>query len=78
VTEVEFFASQALESALRVLSGNCGRCGSSAGVEYEPTRTAYYFEPGEPDPNVGAWLCRPCADEYHEHWDDMWNEWWQR
>lgn len=24
------------------------------------------------DPNKSAWLCRPCAAEYHAGWDEIW------
>lgn len=26
-----------------------------------------------PDPNVDPWLCRDCADEHKEYWDEMWS-----
>lgn len=55
----------------------CLRCGSTVGVEMESSRTQYHFE-GEDnspdDPNKDIPLCRPCAAEHHEYWDDMWRE----
>jgi hypothetical protein len=67
----------------------CHHCGTHHGVEWEPSRTAYakpvlnwwqrLLLDGEglgavPDPNDPAWLCRACAKEYHEFWDEMWND----
>ena len=71
-------AINAAERGLRALVGHCEACGRPDGVQAEPTRTAYYFEPGEPDPNVGAQLCRDCARDYHEQWDEAWDAWRQR
>jgi hypothetical protein len=67
----------------------CEHCGQIDGVELEPTRTAYaYPTPNAwrrllwedeglsgtpPDPNSPSWLCRKCAVEYHEYWDEMWS-----
>jgi hypothetical protein len=64
----------------------CTRCGTTNGVELEDSRTAYsqpdldIFDrlmlDGEPppDPNAPVLLCRPCAKEHHEYWDEMWDE----
>jgi hypothetical protein len=52
------------------------RCGATVGVELESGRTAYHYEgvPGAPeDPNRPLWLCRPCAEEHHDYWDEMWS-----
>lgn len=60
----------------------------SSGVEYERSRTMYAKPQlgawkrllldeeglGEvPDPNQASWLCRSCAKDYHEYWNDMWS-----
>lgn len=55
----------------------CTACGTFQGVQLEPSRTAYHFEGeiGSPeDPNKPMALCRSCAKEYHEYWDEMWAE----
>lgn len=55
----------------------CARCGATEGVELEDSRTQYHYE-GEPgseeDPNKPIPLCRLCAIEHHEYWDEMWRE----
>jgi len=60
-----------------VVFDGCERCGSWWKVKWEPGRTAYHFTgtPNSPDdPNRCRRFCRPCAAEYHEHWDDMWSQ----
>ena len=37
-------------------------------------KTAYDWNGKGEDPNRNPVLCESCADEYNEHWDDMWNE----
>ncbi len=56
--------------ALQVLRDyhECERCGSRQEVRQEPCRTAY----ADPAENISPWLCRPCAEEYHDNWDEMW------
>jgi len=53
----------------------CARCYSTEGVEFESSRTQYYFE-GEwndpRNPNAPIPLCRACAKDHHEYWNDMW------
>jgi hypothetical protein len=67
----------------------CERCGSTEGVELEDSRTMYepkvysryellmlLDDPlvDEPeDPNRPWLLCRECAKEHHEYWDEMWD-----
>lgn len=65
----------------------CESCKATEGVEVEPARTGYTAEPmtlwdhlleREPkDPNPPVMLCRPCAKDYHDHWDDMWRTYYQ-
>ena len=59
-----------------LLGPGCEQCGRKEDVALEGTRTMYHFE-GEPgskdDPNRPLRLCRTCAKDYHEYWDDMWN-----
>lgn len=67
----------------------CLYCGGTEGVELESSRTCYekprlsvwekLLLPEEgldlgPDPNAPIPLCRPCAKEHHENWDDRWAE----
>jgi hypothetical protein len=50
----------------------CERCGAS---EARPTavRTAYsWADNGGINPNHPMHLCPPCTEEYNEHWDGMW------
>jgi hypothetical protein len=42
------------------------------GVKPESSRTMYHWNGEGEDPNRDVWLCRRCAKEHHEHWDDMW------
>ena len=57
----------------------CQGCAwKGATVRRECSRTMYHFEgePGSPeDPNRYLLLCRTCAKQHHEFWDDMWAEW---
>lgn len=66
----------------------CEQCEATAGVEYEGSRTAYAVPSVNawqrlllddegltrelPDPNTGMWLCRDCAKDYQDYWDEMW------
>jgi len=60
----------------------CVRCGTSEGVKLEDARTAYEQPSPDffdhlvgvplPDPNAPVLLCRSCAKEHHEFWDEMW------
>lgn len=55
----------------------CEYCGSLRGVKLEPGRTAYVYDgPTDTfaDPNRRSGYCRPCAEDYHTHWDAMWDE----
>ena len=55
----------------------CFRCGTTAGVEMENSRTAYHYEgkTGDVnDPNNPIPFCRACAKDHHEYWDGMWAE----
>ena len=62
----------------------CLRCGSTVDVRWESSRTCYdtsrvrtryerIMVPEPPDPNAPIPLCRKCAGEHHEYWDDMWS-----
>lgn len=51
----------------------CKYCGSEEGVCLESARTAYHWDGKGEDPNAPVPLCRPCAKEHHDHWDDMWS-----
>ncbi len=67
--------------------GACEYCGATEGVQLEDSRTAYDTsrldtatrleriadrdDPPE-DPNRPVWLCRPCAEDHHSYWDEMW------
>jgi hypothetical protein len=63
----------------------CLRCGSTEDVQLECSRTCYdtsrvrtryerIMVPETPEPNAPIPLCRPCAKEHHEYWDDVWTE----
>lgn len=52
----------------------CAHCKATEGVEWESSRTAYPEDPaGMDDPNAPIPLCRACAKEHHEHWDEQWD-----
>lgn len=69
--------------------GTCEYCGGTEGLKLECSRTAYDTsrldkptrleriadrdDPPE-DPNRDKLLCRECAAEHHEFWNDQWNE----
>lgn len=42
----------------------CYRCGGMIGVKHELAHTLY-------DHDAGVDLCRVCAEEYHQYWDDL-------
>lgn len=61
----------------------CEYCGHAEDVRPEDSRTFYHDpvtrysrlleeDPLDPeDPNRAIWLCRECAAQYHEYWDEM-------
>lgn len=54
-----------------------GRCDNRKDVKWTPARTFCSWNKGkEPseDPNRDIFLCDTCEKNYHEHWDDMWND----
>lgn len=80
----------AMPPAQALLPGQltCGRCGSTEGVELESARTAYarptptvwslideeWLDKEPPDLNAPIPLCRECAIEHHEYWDELWGQ----
>lgn len=52
----------------------CMRCERSDGVEIESGRTAYHWDGKGEDPNRSIPLCRECAKEHHDYWDERWSE----
>lgn len=50
----------------------CAHCGATEGVTMESSRTNYSWDGKGKDPNAPIPLCRPCAVEHHQNWDDMW------
>lgn len=52
----------------------CESCGTDEGIELERSRTAYAPTEENPEPNQPMHLCRSCAADYHDYWDDMWAE----
>lgn len=51
----------------------CANCGSQEEIRLENARTLYTQKEGEPDPNAPIPFCRPCAQEHHDHWDELWD-----
>jgi hypothetical protein len=43
------------------------------GVRWHSSRTMYHWDGVGEDPNQPVALCPACAEEHHEHWDDMWS-----
>lgn len=58
----------------------CEYCGTIWGLELEASRTMYsvdYYSPTyhvRNDPNRSRFLCRCCAQQHHEYWDEMWSD----
>lgn len=55
----------------------CLCCHGTLDVQLENSRTQYHWDGpiDAPDnPNRPVPLCRPCAQEHHEYWNDMWAE----
>ena len=52
----------------------CKFCDWPFGVEYEDSRTAYFWDGNGEDPNKSVLLCRQCAEAHHSYWDEMWAE----
>ncbi len=56
----------------------CERCGRQcSGVKSESSRTMYNFDGpiGSPeDPNRDIMLCRDCAKEHHDYWNERWDD----
>lgn len=50
----------------------CEDCDNWLGIRWEDSRTNYHWDGEGEDPNRPRRLCRPCAAEHHEHWDEMW------
>lgn len=48
-----------------------GPC-ENLGAKEQACRTAYV----DKTRNTRPVLCEECASAYHEHWDDMWAEYW--
>lgn len=71
-------ALKLLEATLRregieSFTGKCQNCRETKTVTIEPSRTACANEAE----NVPSVLCEPCAIEYHEYWDDRWDEYYR-
>lgn len=49
--------------------GPCDQIGQQRGP-----RTAYHWNGKGEDPNQSPILCDECADEYHDYWDEMWDD----
>lgn len=54
--------------------GGCACCGSFWRLRWQPSMTCYTHREGEPDPNAPRWYCEPCALDYEEHMQAMWDE----
>jgi DNA-directed RNA polymerase subunit RPC12/RpoP len=58
---------------ISVMYSACQYCGRRVpGVERECSRTRYPWNGEGKDPNRDVYLCRDCAKDHHEHWDDRW------
>jgi len=60
------------KAAPGALCERCGRKGKD--VERAPCMTAYEWDGKGKDPNQPPILCKECREEWIEHWDDMWKE----
>lgn len=53
----------------------CERCATIRGLQLESSCTMYNFDGDWFDPknpNRPQLLCRCCAEEHHDYWDEMW------
>jgi len=58
------------------MASRCVGCDADEGVAMESSRTAYHYEgpkAGPDDPNKPVPLCRACAEDHHNYWDEMWS-----
>jgi hypothetical protein len=46
-------------------------------VKLEDSCTAYHWDGKGLDPNRPIALCRKCAVDHHEYWNEQWNEYYQ-
>ena len=53
----------------------CEHCDSTQDVQEESGRSAHFegVRGSADDPNRRRWLCRPCAEDWHAYWDEMWS-----
>lgn len=54
--------------------GPCSIQWTFFGVAREGSRTMYYWNGQGRNPNRDVFLCRSCAADHHEYWDDRWSE----
>lgn len=57
----------------------CQECGATSNVKQHACRTSYHYDEeekkaGKTDPNPDPILCEMCAQEYNQHWNEMWAE----
>jgi hypothetical protein len=55
----------------------CEHCKSICHLKLEGSRTLYNFDGNWCDPknpNRPLFLCRRCAEDHHNHWDEMWSD----
>lgn len=50
-------------------AGKCEHCETETTVSMQSCRTAY----ADDSLNAGMVLCKDCAKEYHDYWDEMWS-----
>jgi hypothetical protein len=51
----------------------CEVCASHDGLEVIGAMTAYHWDGVGENPNRDQLLCAECAEEYREHWTEMWD-----
>ena len=89
----DFFAKVVTKEIPPPADGTCEHCGGTEGLQWEDSRTQYDTTPLEghwtrfdrilrdidppEDPNRPRLLCRPCAEEHHSYWTEMWNEYYR-
>lgn len=68
------FLAQIDQPLSEPVAAQCSRCEAVEGVCLESSRTAYHWDGVTGlNPNAPVLLCRPCAEDHHEHWDEMWS-----
>jgi len=51
-----------------------GPCECRCKVQWRSAMTQYHWDGKGDDPNHPVLLCEDCAKEYHDYWQEMWDD----